>query len=149
MKQVYDNVKIIGNIEQDDTGDIGDDVKLYSDGRIGKHVHIAAGCYIVGQGKFELGDYVTLAPRVTIFTSSPDLKNGSAGNKYHKFFKIKVGDVKICRHAFIGASATIKQGVTIGDGAYVSPNSYVTKDVPPWTAWKGDHVSGWRSSFND
>ena len=148
MKQIYDNVKIIGNIDMDDTGDIGDDCKLYSDGKIGKHVHIAVGCYIVGQGKFEIGDYATLAPRVTIFTSSPDLKMASAGNKYHPNFKIKVGDVRIGKHAFIGTGVVIKQGVTIGTGAYISPNTYVTQDVAPWTSWNG-HVTGWRSSFND
>jgi acetyltransferase-like isoleucine patch superfamily enzyme len=46
---------------------------------------------------------------------------------------IVVGDcVAILSRAYIGP------GVAIGDGAIIAPNSYVTKDVPPYEVWGGN-----------
>lgn len=40
--------------------------------------------------------------------------------------------VKIGNDAWIGARATILEGVTIGDGAIVAAGAIVTKDIPPY-----------------
>ena len=42
----------------------------------------------------------------------------------------EAGPVKIERGAFLGLRATILQGVTIGEGAYVGADTVVTSDVP-------------------
>lgn len=39
---------------------------------------------------------------------------------------------------YIGYGALISQGVTVGDGAVISPFSVVTKDVPPYTIVAGN-----------
>jgi acetyltransferase-like isoleucine patch superfamily enzyme len=44
-----------------------------------------------------------------------------------------VAPVIIKRNAWIGSSATIIAGVTVGEGAIVAAGAVVTKDVPPYT----------------
>ena len=43
----------------------------------------------------------------------------------------------IGRHAFLGTNVVVLPGVTIGEGAVVGANSLVTKDLKPWTVYKG------------
>lgn len=44
----------------------------------------------------------------------------------------------ICRHASIGANATILPGVTIGQHAMIGAGAVVTKDVPPYAIVRGN-----------
>jgi acetyltransferase-like isoleucine patch superfamily enzyme len=44
-----------------------------------------------------------------------------------------VAPVTVKRNAWIGSSATIIAGVTVGEGAIVAAGAVVTKDVPPYT----------------
>ena len=46
--------------------------------------------------------------------------------------------VHICRNAWIGASATILPGVTVGENAVVAASAVVTKDVAPNTIVGGN-----------
>nr|WP_084453630.1 hypothetical protein [Alicyclobacillus pomorum] len=41
----------------------------------------------------------------------------------------------------MGASVTVLQGVTIGDGAVVGANSVVTLDIPSYTVAVGDKTT--------
>lgn len=50
----------------------------------------------------------------------------------------EVKPVRICRGAWIGQSACILKGVTVGEGAIVSVNSVVVTDVPPHTVVMGN-----------
>jgi UDP-2-acetamido-3-amino-2,3-dideoxy-glucuronate N-acetyltransferase len=45
---------------------------------------------------------------------------------------------KICKGASIGANASIKAGITIGEYAMIGLGSVVTKDVPSYTVWFGN-----------
>ena len=49
----------------------------------------------------------------------------------HEFLEgeIRIGRVHIGKGAVIGAWSTVRAGVTIGDGAMVSMNSFVNKDI--------------------
>ena len=38
--------------------------------------------------------------------------------------------IRIGRHVWIGANATVLPGVTIGDGAIIAAGAVVTRDVP-------------------
>lgn len=72
---------------------------------IGKQFQANVMCHVAHE--CVIGDYVTLAPRVSC--------NGA---------------VKIGNHAYIGAGAVIKQGLTIGEGAIIGMGTVVTKNVP-------------------
>lgn len=70
----------------------------------------------------EIGDDVTLAPRVHILAHD-------ASTKRHLGYT-KIGKVKIGNRVFIGASTIILPGVTIGDDVIVGAGSVVSKDLP-------------------
>ena len=83
---------------------------ITSNVRIGRFFHSNMACYVAHD--CIIGDFVTLAPRVTC--------NGN----------VHIGD-----HAYIGAAATLIQGtkdepLVIGEGAVVGMGAVVTKDVP-------------------
>ena len=70
----------------------------------------------------EIGDNVTLAPRVHILCHDASTKT---------FLNYtKVGRVTIGNRVFIGAESVILPGVTIGDDVVVGANSTVTHDIP-------------------
>jgi maltose O-acetyltransferase len=70
----------------------------------------------------EIGDNVTLAPRVHILAHD-------ASTKMHLGYT-RIGKVKIGHQVFIGASAIILPGVTIGDNVIVAAGSIVSRDIP-------------------
>lgn len=104
--------------------------------RIGEDVYIADGLMIVeelaGTEVVSLGDRVSIAPRVTLVTSShPNASRLAAAAPVAR------GPVIIEADAWIGAGAVILPGVRIGRGAVVGANSVVTGDVPPLTVVAG------------
>lgn len=105
--------------------------------RIGKRCHI--GSWILGHGGVEVGDYVG-AGNSSILSATDSHRGGyrMAGpmipSNQRKIIKRKV---VIEDDAFVGHFCTILPGVTIGEGAVVSPNSLVVSDVEPWTVVKG------------
>lgn len=70
----------------------------------------------------ELGDDVTLAPRVHILAHD-------ASTKTHLGYT-KIGRVTVGSRVFIGAESVILPGVTIGDDVIIGANSTVTRDIP-------------------
>lgn len=128
--KIYGFAKTFGIKKHGLNGDVGDYSFIAAPTYIGENVHIANHVSIIGQGECRIEDNVTIAPSVIIYTSSPDLANGSTGNKYCEGFKIKIDDVLIEKGAFIGTGAVIKQGVVIGENAIISPLTYVNEDVP-------------------
>ena len=71
----------------------------------------------------EIGDDVTLAPRVHILCHDASTK---AFMNY-----TKVGNVIIGNRVFIGAESVVLPGVTIGDDVVIGANSTVTHNIPP------------------
>lgn len=57
--------------------------------------------------------------------------------------------VKIGNDVWIGARATILEGVTIGDGAIVAAGAIVTKDIPPYAIVGGVPAKIIRYRFNE
>lgn len=77
----------------------------------------------------EIGDNVTLAPRVHILCHDASTK---------QFLNYtKIGRVTIGNNVFIGAESVVLPGVTIGDNVIIGANSTVTHDVPSNTVYVG------------
>jgi acetyltransferase-like isoleucine patch superfamily enzyme len=91
------------------------------------------GCIVHCDEAVTLEEYAVLAEYATVIDSSHVL-GGPDGEWLHR---VKTSPVVIGRNAWIGAKATIARGVHVGQGAVVSANSLVVKDVPP-----GHLVSG-------
>lgn len=70
----------------------------------------------------EIGNNVTMAPRVHILCHDASTKNFLA---YTKVGRVIVGD-----NVFIGTESVVLPGVTIGNNVVVGANSTVTHDVP-------------------
>ncbi len=70
----------------------------------------------------EIGDNVTMAPRVHILCHDASTK---------QFLNYtKIGRVTIGSNVFIGAESVVLPGVTIGDNVIIGANSTVTHDIP-------------------
>jgi maltose O-acetyltransferase len=77
----------------------------------------------------EIGDDTTIAPGVQIIAHDASIK--------HVLGKTLVDRVTIGRRVYIGTSAIVLPGVTIGDEAVVGAASVVRHDVPPRTVVSG------------
>jgi acetyltransferase-like isoleucine patch superfamily enzyme len=71
-----------------------------------------------------------IAPKVSIIT-----ENHPVNPKERKILDLR--SVKISRNVWIGASATILPGITIGENSVIAAGSVVTKDVPANTVVAG------------
>lgn len=70
----------------------------------------------------EIGDNVTLAPRVHILCHDASTKQFL---NYTKIGKVKIGD-----NVFVGAESVVLPNVKIGNNVIIGANSTVTKDIP-------------------
>lgn len=77
----------------------------------------------------EIGDNVTLAPRVHILCHDASTKTYL---NYTKIGRVTIGD-----RVFIGAESVVLPGVTIGDNVIIGANSTVTHDIPSNTVAVG------------
>ena len=98
--------------------------------QVGRDVYIADEFLVVEEladrDNLTLGDRVSIAPRVTIVTSSHP--NNS---RIRAFAPVGRGPVVIEADAWIGAGAVILPNVRIGRGAVVGANAVVTANVEP------------------
>jgi acetyltransferase-like isoleucine patch superfamily enzyme len=94
---------------------------------LGDRVRVGPMVMLYGDGGLEIGDDTMFGPQAIV----------EAGNHDFDRLDISVFDqgssdrgVRIGRDVWIGAHATVLDGVTIGDQAIVGAGAVVTKDVP-------------------
>ncbi len=96
---------------------------------IGRDVYIADDLLIVEElaerGNLTIGDRVSIAPRVTLVTSSHPNKSQIRG-----FAPLSQGPIVIEADAWLGSGCVVLPGVHIGRGAVIGANSVVLSDVP-------------------
>ena len=100
--------------------------------RIGKDCSIM-GEVILDPGHcwlIEIGDSVTLAPRVHILAHDASTKR--------ELGYTRIAPVRIGSNVFVGAGTIILPGVTIGDKVIIGAGSVVTKDIPSNTVAVGN-----------
>jgi maltose O-acetyltransferase len=90
---------------------------------IGTGSSIAAGCWLEGNGRIEIGRNCLLGPEVLILTSIHPL-----GPEDEISRKSEPRDVHIGDGSWLGARAMIMPGVNIGAGVVVAAGAVVTKD---------------------
>ena len=91
--------------------------------KIGKNVFINFDCTFLDLGGITIEDNVLIAPKVSILSEGHLLEPENRHALVPKPIHIK-------KNAWIGAGATILQGVTIGENAVVASGAVVSKDVP-------------------
>lgn len=101
--------------------------------KIGKNCYIGSFCYIDGHAGLEIGDNVSLAPGVKIFTDS-----GPNGGELQRIYPIQEGKIKIGNDVWLCANVSVLPGVTIGNRVIVGANSVVHSDIPDGVIVKGN-----------
>ena len=91
--------------------------------KIGKNVFINFDCVFLDLGGITIEDNLFIAPKVSLLTEGHPTSIEDRHSLIPKPIHIK-------KNAWIGANATILQGVTIGENAIVSAGSVVSNDVP-------------------
>ncbi|MCH7396781.1 sugar O-acetyltransferase [Belliella sp. DSM 107340] len=91
--------------------------------KIGKNVFINFGCTFLDLGGITIDECVLLAPNVSLLSESHPIDPENRHALIPKAIHIK-------KNAWIGAGATILQGVTVGENSVVAAGSVVSKDVP-------------------
>jgi maltose O-acetyltransferase len=90
---------------------------------IGTGSSIAAGAWLEGNGRIEIGRDCLLGPEVLILTSIHALASDGEITRKSEARDVRVGD-----GCWLGARVMILPGLTIGDGAVVAAGAVVTKD---------------------
>jgi acetyltransferase-like isoleucine patch superfamily enzyme len=106
---------------------------------IGRFVHIASFCSIIGGGEFYMDDFSGLSAGCRIITGSDDFLGGGLTNPTvpARYTNVKKSKIHIGKHAIIGTNVTILPGVIIGEGAAVGAGAVVRKSLEPWTIYAG------------
>ncbi|MFT3738680.1 MAG: sugar O-acetyltransferase [Breznakibacter sp.] len=91
--------------------------------KIGKNVFINFDCTFLDLGGITIEDNVLIAPKVSLLSEGHPVSPESRHS-------LMVGHIHIKKNAWIGANATILQGVTVGENAIVAAGAVVSKDVP-------------------
>jgi maltose O-acetyltransferase len=118
---------------------IGNPEKLH----IGNHCNFGQDVFIMAGGGVRIGNYVGIGAGAKIWSvnhryDNPDIPWLLQGWEYK--------EVVIEDDVWIGASAFIMPGVTLGKGAIISACSVLSKSVPPYSIVAGNpgRVIGWR-----
>lgn len=96
---------------------------------VGEFTHINPCCLIDYRGGVEIGSSISISHRVMLITGGHD-------PQAHDFKELRA-PIIIHDHVWIGAGAIILKGVEIGEGAVVAAGAVVTKDVPPYVIVAG------------
>src|ERR1700761_6279456 len=131
------------NVEIGDGTWIGSNVTIMEGARIGKNCRIFPGAVIAAipqdlkyegeQTTVEIGDNTTIREFVTINRGSKDRWTTKVGNNCIMSNNTQMaGHVVLGDFAILGGMCAIHQFVQIGQHAFVSGGSLVSKDVPPY-----------------
>lgn len=106
---------------------------------LGRNVWIGEGAVLDAQGGLHIGEGTQIGLGVMVWSHSSHLQaiRGETGRSRES---IVYRETRIGRDCFIAGPSVIGAGVTIGDGAIVSPLTFVDRDIAP-----GERVSAPRS----
>lgn len=100
---------------------------------IGRNVEIGYYCLIgnVHPGTVHIADDAVVTANCVLLDHDNALYYTYGG-------PVRIGEIHIGRHAFIGIGAIIMPGVRIGERSIVAPHSFVNRDVPDRTLVAGN-----------
>ena len=149
FKSLGRNVRIsdkasIYDADQIDIGDhsrIDDFCMISGNVSIGRNVHIAVFCNVVGGEKgIVFKDFSGLAYGCHVFTQSDDyggktLTNPTVPDEYKREIKKAI---VIGRHSIVGTNSLIFPGVVLAEGTSIGALSMVNKSTEEWSVYFGN-----------
>ena len=100
---------------------------------IGSNVLINYNATILDEARVSIGNNVFIGPNVSIYTPCHPLDAESRRKGIEWALPVTIGD-----DVWIGGSATILPGVTIGRGCVIGAGAVVTHDIAPYTMAAGN-----------
>lgn len=133
------NIEIGDNVRIDDFSVIIATGKL----KISSHVSIHNFCFLGAKFGLNIGNFVTFAPGVKIFTASDDYQGDFLTGVMvpPEMTGGKKGPIQISDHVIIGSGSVILPGCNIGEGCAVGALSLVKDSLPPWGIYAGIPVT--------
>lgn len=120
---------------------IDNEVTISTELIMGDYIHIAPDVTIIGgsDSKLVLEDFSFIASGTKIVCGSEDYTGGGlVGPTIPKEYRvINYTTVKFERFAGCGVNCSIMPGVTLAEGSILGANSLLTKDTDPWTIYVG------------
>jgi acetyltransferase-like isoleucine patch superfamily enzyme len=101
----------------------------YSHLEVGNHCHLGTGILLDLRDRITIGDCVTISMRAMILTHT-DVGHSPLAER---ILPSSQSPVVIRNGAYLGAGATVLQGVTVGECAVVGAGAVVVGDVPDFT----------------
>lgn len=101
---------------------------------IGNHSVVGVGNWLQGSGSIKIGSDVIIGPYVAIVSTNHSYDDTSKPVAQQP---LRTGEVVIEDGVWIGAHCTIAQNVRIGAHSIIGANSFVNKDVPPYSVAVG------------
>lgn len=120
---------------------------------VGRGSWMGWGCTVRGDGSLVIGKYCAIGENVRVITSNHDMdrltmnylvQDELVGERFHS---AKSG-VVIGNDVWIGDSAILLPGITIGDGAVIGAGAVVSKSVDPYTVAAGNPARTIRKRFD-
>ena len=100
---------------------------------VGKETFINYNCTILDTAPVKIGDYVQIAPNVSIYTAGHPVHPATRNTLYEYGVGVTIGN-----NVWIGGNVVICPGVTIGDCSVIGAGSVVTGDIPAWSVAAGN-----------
>lgn len=106
---------------------------------LGRYIHIACYCSLIGQGPITLDDFSGLSSRVAVYSSSDDFSGAVMANPTipEEYKNVISNAVTLRRHAIVGCGAVIMPGVVLGEGAVLGALCLATRNCEPFTTYSG------------
>lgn len=93
--------------------------------KIGNNVFFNFNCVVLDVAQVEIGHRTKMGPNVQIYTATHPINYKERATGFESGKAISIGE-----DVWIGGSAIICPGVTIGDRTVIGSGSVVTKDIP-------------------
>jgi len=97
---------------------------------IGRNVHVAVFCSLIGQAKIILDDYSGISSKVAVYSSNDDYSGNFMTNPTvpSEYTNVTCKPVRVGKHVVVGAGSVILPGTNLNDGCAVGSLSLISKD---------------------
>jgi len=108
---------------------------------LGDYIHIAPSVSIIGgtSRKLLMGNFTSIGSGTRIVVGGDDFNSGMINPTIPMKHRVPTEPIEIIfeNYATVGVNCTVLPGVTLAEGSVIGANSLVTKNTDPWTIYGG------------